>query len=129
MITLLPFTCFAPGRDETALELRMRTVQAVRDTELCYLTRSDVHGLYAAYPVNHPIELGFIVTLRLDWTTGHIYFSVPGEPHVTAPRRLPPEVRSVVPWVHADAGTSSARGAAIFFLFAGQRSSTPSLTK
>lgn len=63
------FTCFNSGRDETALELRMRTVQAVRDTELCYLTRSDVHGLYAAYPelrarMNRFASAGRVLTER-----------------------------------------------------------------
>ena len=38
------------GRKDTSLELRMRTVTAVRDGELCYLTRDAVAGLYQSYP-------------------------------------------------------------------------------
>lgn len=38
------------GREDTSLELRMRTVTAVRDSDLCFLTRQDIQGLYNAYP-------------------------------------------------------------------------------
>jgi hypothetical protein len=35
---------------ESGIELRMRTVRAVTDSELCYLTRDDIHSLYDNYP-------------------------------------------------------------------------------
>ena len=38
------------GRTQTHLELRMRTVTAVQNCELCFLTREDIHGLYDVYP-------------------------------------------------------------------------------
>ena len=38
------------AKTETAFEIRMRTVTAIRDCEVCYLRREDVHALYSAYP-------------------------------------------------------------------------------
>jgi hypothetical protein len=56
-----------------------------------------------------PMESGFLVSLHINWPTGHLCFALEGGEYREAPMKLPADVEALRVWAHAEGTGGAAR--------------------